>query len=557
MTNVQFLTRALSAPDRTLGDHALDDQRRTSQLLAWMGIEPGMTVMDIMVGTGYTIEVLSRVVGKDGKAYAVQPRALANIDVVNKLWQARLKRYQNENLVSMDGGDLTHLEGIPDESVDIVVSYLGYHDTAWMGTDRAQMNAEVRRILKPAGFYIIADHDAAEGHGDADCATLHRIEKACVQAELAAAGFHLADEDDLLSVADDTRDWNASPTGGRSGRSDRFLMRFIRADSPLRGQMSTATSSSSRQDQSHDEGEAFDADELARYAESSGVTLSEQTLAHLAQGDAGYTMAKARRLVGFKSRLGRELLQHRLLQQNPYMEWFRRGDISVAQLRAFVVQLSVVTNSSVLAMLKKMIEAETLTRMRATKEILLNALGVSYRPAPVKQSGSGKGPTVVSAQGTVDGGTFRHRTAHLEWLVELGAALDLQYEDLGRPHHANPGTLHLTNELFRLYGSGDEQVAMAASYIVKLVGFANIWATALEGLKVYNGRRDTPPVPLNFFEWHHRTEEQRDESAQDTLEEHYFGADLDEDRFIAAGKEMLEAFAQFWDGMEEQRRQLE
>lgn len=554
MTNTNFITRTLSDPDRPLGDRALDDQRNTSQLLAWMGVEPGMTVADLMAGTGYTIEVLSRAVGPGGRAYAIQPRALQNIEVVNKLWHARLKRYDDQQLVSIDGEDLTSLPQIPDGSVDIVVSYLGYHDTSWMGIDRARMNRELLRILKPSGFYVIADHCAAPGRGDLDAATLHRIEKSTVQAELAEVGFALYDESDMLSVADDTGDWNASPTGGRSGRSDRFLMRFVKADSPLREHAPAAAPAAVRAaTQGDDDGEKFDAEAIDVFAASFGVVIGKETLDRLALGQPGYTMAKARRFVELQHRIDDELLQHPLIRQNPYMEWFQRGEMSLAQLRSFVVQLSVFANSFVLAMLKRMIESGTLIQMRATKEILLNELGVSYRPSP---AGGGQAVEVSTSLGTVDGGTFHHDTAHLEWLVDLGRVLGLEYEDLGRPHHGTEGTRHLSNELFRLYGSGDEQVAMAANYIVKQVGFAGIWSQALEGLQHYNARRDTRPVPLDFFQWQTRAESLRAENVQATLEEYFFSLDLNEDRFIQAGKEMLEAFAMFWNDLDQERRQL-
>ena len=59
----------LAAPDRTDADRKTDIQRHAPELLAFMGVGPGMVVADLGAGGGYTTELLVRAVGPSGKVY--------------------------------------------------------------------------------------------------------------------------------------------------------------------------------------------------------------------------------------------------------------------------------------------------------------------------------------------------------------------------------------------------------------------------------------------------------------------------------------------------------
>ena len=62
-----------------------------------------------------------------------------------------------------------------------------------------------------------------------------------------------------------------------------------------------------------------------------------------------------------------------------FRAWFGRGEQNEAQIREFVVQFSVFSNQFLIAQLNKVINADTLDGMRASKEILANELGVTFR----------------------------------------------------------------------------------------------------------------------------------------------------------------------------------
>ena len=66
---------ALASEARPEGDRARDAGRKPAEVLEFMGIEPGMTVLDMFTGSGYYAEILSGVVGDEGKVIAQSNQA--------------------------------------------------------------------------------------------------------------------------------------------------------------------------------------------------------------------------------------------------------------------------------------------------------------------------------------------------------------------------------------------------------------------------------------------------------------------------------------------------
>ena len=95
---------------------------------------------------------------------------------------------------------------IPDGTLDAAYMILFYHDTFWLGTDRAAMNKAIFSALKPGGIYGIVDHHAAPGMGVSDVRTNHRIERYIVVDEVTEAGFELVGETSVLENLADPLD---------------------------------------------------------------------------------------------------------------------------------------------------------------------------------------------------------------------------------------------------------------------------------------------------------------------------------------------------------------
>lgn len=264
----------------------------------------------------------------------------------------------------------------------------------------------------------------------------------------------------------------------------------------------------------------------------------------------------------FLDRVERELLQHRVITNNAYTAWFQKGEATDAELKHFIKQFSVFSNLFLVASLLKVINAPTLQQARQSKEILMNELGVIYRrreqPAGARngQSEDDKDregdPELVSTEGTVDGGTCRFQAAHFEWLLKIGENVGLSFDDMGKRKHGRPGTLVFCDELARLYGSDDGQIAEGASFAVENWAAAGFWQELEDGLMVIKQQR-LPKLKLAFFTWHNRVEAQHASHTMEELEEVYFGDDFDKAKFFDGGKQILEAVAAFWDGLEKDR----
>ncbi len=284
--------------------------------------------------------------------------------------------------------------------------------------------------------------------------------------------------------------------------------------------------------------------------------LSFHSIRALQAGVTGYTLAKAQAFLAFQGRIDAELLRHRIITANPYTAWFRQGRQSGAQLRAFIVQFSVFSNLFLIAQLHKTINADSLEGMRASKEILANEIGVVFNAGTqARAAETAVDPQLVSTEGTVEGGVFRFRAAHFEWLLQIAGRFQLGFNEVGKRRHGTPATLFFCDELVRLYGSEDYGVSQAASYAVENWAAAGFWKELIEGFGKYNARTGEG-LPLAFFTWHDRLEAQHAQHTQEELEELYFSRALDEDAFIRYGNEMLNGVAAFWDGLDAQRKQL-
>lgn len=143
-----------------------------------------------------------------------------------KAWAARLARPVNGVVAHTDR---PFDDPLPPEAcdLDLVVDYVFYHDTVWLGADRDRMNAAIFAVLKPGGAYVVADASARPGRGVSDPRTFHRIEQSVVEAEVKRAGFVLDATADFLRNPADTRNWDSS-TGDRVGTEDRFVLKFTR-----------------------------------------------------------------------------------------------------------------------------------------------------------------------------------------------------------------------------------------------------------------------------------------------------------------------------------------
>ncbi|MBV8886078.1 MAG: hypothetical protein JO235_19080 [Chroococcidiopsidaceae cyanobacterium CP_BM_RX_35] len=320
------------------------------------------------------------------------------------------------------------------------------------------------------------------------------------------------------------------------------------------------------------------------------LTISSRIEERLHRGEL--TQDRVNAFCNFLTKVNREFLQHLIITNNAYTRWFRNGTATDEELRHFIRQFSVFSNQFLVAALLKTIESPTLGQSRASREILLNELGVIYRQPDLQkdvhlaQTAEEKeregDPELVSTEGTVDGGICRFRAAHFEWLVGVAEGLGLSYADIGKRKHGRPTTLYFCDELQRLYGSDDPQIAEGASFAVENWAAAGFWQELEDGLTYIKCTRH-PQLRLAFFTWHNRVEAQHAGHTLEELENVYFDEaksvapggclrtddkacgrpagnvlenvdpDFDRAKFIRGGREILDAIAVFWDGLNNDR----
>ena len=266
----------------------------------------------------------------------------------------------------------------------------------------------------------------------------------------------------------------------------------------------------------------------------------------------------------FKDRIDREFMHHPVVVDNAYTRWFATGELLLEQLQDFTVQFSVFSNQFLLAALNRVINADTLDAARESKEILMNELGVIYNagakinsaPTPPGDADRDGDPALVSTEGTVDGGRFRFQAGHFEWLLRFAQPLGLTFDHLGKRRHGTPSTLAFCDELFDLYGSDDYNEAMGAAFAVENWAAAGFWKELIVGLEHVKESR-VPDLPLAFFTWHDRIEEQHRAHVWDELRACYDSPKFREEPFIRAGERMLDGVKRFWDGLNDARQRTE
>jgi len=222
MAAAPSLTEQLAT--RSDEDRARDAGRKPAEVIAFLGIEPGMTVLDVFAASGWYTEVLSHAVGPAGTVYAQNTEFLLNMrDGANdKALAARLAgdRLPNVRRLDREIDDL----GLAPDSIDAAVFALNFHDVYnSAGADAAiGLLASLYEVLKPGGVLGVIDHTGVAGN---DNAALHRIEKAKVLEVIAASPFRLDAESDILSNPDD--DMSASVFAPEvRGHTNRFLLRL-------------------------------------------------------------------------------------------------------------------------------------------------------------------------------------------------------------------------------------------------------------------------------------------------------------------------------------------
>jgi predicted methyltransferase len=240
----EAISSIVASPDRSAGDRFNDIRRKPTDMLAFIGVRPGMTALDVSAARGYTTELIARAVGPKGKVYGqnppprepnrappAQPEGASAPRPANAPppMPTLAERVSNQAVSNIVAVSRPFEDPAPPEvangGLDLVTLMFNYHDFGHLGVDRGKTNRAIFQALKPGGIFVIADHSGRSGTGISESGTLHRIEEAFVKQEVEAAGFRLSAEGNFMRNPADPRDRN---TPEPPMPKDEFVLKFVK-----------------------------------------------------------------------------------------------------------------------------------------------------------------------------------------------------------------------------------------------------------------------------------------------------------------------------------------
>jgi predicted methyltransferase len=223
------LDAAFASPDRPAADRDQDERRQSKAVLTFLGVAPGMRVIDVFSAGGYNTELLARTVGVKGQVIAYNNPGYAKFSA-----KETPKRYAGDRLgnVRQVTAEVDELQ-LPASSLDAALFVMSYHDAYWRPKDGSfdrtrpdELLARLFKALKPGGVVVVQDHVAIAGGDTAAIVDkLHRIDPALVRRDFERAGFVFDGSSDVLKHPGDDHTKLVFDESIR-GRTDQFVYRF-------------------------------------------------------------------------------------------------------------------------------------------------------------------------------------------------------------------------------------------------------------------------------------------------------------------------------------------
>ncbi len=235
------LGASIDNPARQASHKMRDAHRHPAETLAFFGLKPGMTVVEIAPGSGYYAEILAPYAKASAGKYIATGNPIAAISD-QAVWGAQTYAPFNK-----DSGPLA-----PAGSADMVVTFRNIHNWMWQPGMVDKAMADFAAVLKPGGVLGVEEHRAdprPETVQGTRAASDGYVSKATIIAAAKKAGLVLEAESDINANPKDTKDhpfgvWTLPPNSRTSqngvvtpadfnpekykaiGESDRHTLRF-------------------------------------------------------------------------------------------------------------------------------------------------------------------------------------------------------------------------------------------------------------------------------------------------------------------------------------------
>jgi predicted methyltransferase len=244
-TDAQTFAPLLQAPYRTPSNVARDPYRHPAQTLAFFGIRPDSTVVEILPGSaGYYMEILAPWLREKGQYIGAnrdgsQPQYMADHQKLLDRLAKESALYDKVRVVPFRAD--RHAIA-PAGTVDAVISFRNLHN--WM--DQGELQESLKTFflaLKPGGVLGIVDHRGRQTLSQEAQIASGYVREDLAIALIEKAGFKLQAKSEVNANPKDTKDypegvWTLPPVYrlkdidrekyAAIGESDRFTLRFIK-----------------------------------------------------------------------------------------------------------------------------------------------------------------------------------------------------------------------------------------------------------------------------------------------------------------------------------------
>jgi len=248
------LDAAIAGAHRSEANRARDRYRHPKETLAFFGLRPDMTVVEIWPGPGWYSEVLAPALRNGGKFYAAHygrnrsfPYQTRELEVFSAKLAGAPAVYDKVTVTQFSLPD--DLIVAPAGSADLVLTFRNVHN--WFQPGYGPPNgaelafAAMFTALKPGGVLGVVDHRWPDPTTEDPMARNGYVSEERVIEYAEAAGFELAGRSDVNRNPRDTHDypegvWTLPPDlalGDRDrskylaiGESDRLTLKFVKPE---------------------------------------------------------------------------------------------------------------------------------------------------------------------------------------------------------------------------------------------------------------------------------------------------------------------------------------
>jgi predicted methyltransferase len=240
------LEKAVENPARSEANRARDQYRHPAQTLAFFGVKPTDTVVELWPGGGWYSEILAPYLADRGKLIVAAPAGKGSEGLAKRLDAnpALYGKVERATFPTALGGT-----AIAPNSVDVVLTFRNVHNwkMGYMHPEKTDYSEsafrEIYAMLKPGGVLGIEDHRLPESADAKRERESGYIKVATVRALAEKAGFKFDGASEVNANPKDTADWpqgvwTLPPTYALKdqdrekyaaiGESDRMTLRFVK-----------------------------------------------------------------------------------------------------------------------------------------------------------------------------------------------------------------------------------------------------------------------------------------------------------------------------------------